>query len=781
MLITEDEAKDLKTWVIKKLEDMYVTSLMTLRGFLWTLDSDADSDVLADYVLALIRADTPEPELRANAIENLEDFLKQNTTSFVDETFTAIRTKAYIPGYIVPPAPVIAVQPFTAPTGPAVYGSTGVRGEGYDGGGQQSRKRSYNDRHEERAGHESHYGRGDRQMKSMRRSDMGNGRGGPFQGRPDRDFQNSTNMPEAQFPSSTGFPGMPMPPVGMPFDPNDPIGAMFAMQAMGFPPLPGMPTLAQAASPTGYSQPEGQSFSGSPTNGNGRIRSRCRDYDTKGVCTRGNSCPYEHGNHIVVPSQQEEYDPNNSVMMDIHTPTRATNSLSNSTFLRGTAQDRGRGRGRGDRGGQNGQRRNRADFSQAGPNHDRSITTVVVEQIPEESFDEKAVREFFSDFGKIDEVSMQAYKRLALVKYEDYQSAKRAYESPKVIFDNRFVKVYWYNPNTVPTVPTNGTAAKAASPTTSSKPEEPAFDREKFERDSLAAQKKLEERKALQRETEAKRKEIEQQKEELDRKKADEKKKLEDKLRAKGLSLDDIGLETSSDTSKVPNGTPNGKASAHTEALRAQLAKLEEEARSMGLDPNEAPYSRGRGRGRGRGSYRGWEGFAGRGAGFDSSRGGYRGRGGPRGGRGGGAYNLDNRSKKIKVEGLVFDEDKDEGMRHFLIGIGEFENIKTSASKDSQVITFKDRFTAEKLMYGPKDIPGVGKVEFSWINTPLPPVVMPAAKHDEDGVGDADMDMGGVTADSEDGRDIGAGGHHGHGQAEVDYDVAEEDERWMVS
>ena len=354
-------------------------------------------------------------------------------------------------------------------------------------------------------------------------------------------------------------------------------------------------------------------------------------------------------------------------MMDIQTPTRATNGLSSSTSLRATAQDRGRGRGRGDRSGQNGQRRNRADFSQAGPNHDRSITTVVVEQIPEESFDENAVRDFFSDFGNIEEVTMQAYKRLALVKYEDYQSAKRAYESPKVIFDNRFVKVYWYNPNTIPTVPTNGIAAKAASPTTSSKPEELAFDREKFERDSLAAQKKLEERKALQRETEAKRKELEKQKEELDKKKADEKKKLEDKLRAKGLSFGDIGLETPSDTSKVPNGTANGKASAHTEALRAQLAKLEEEARSMGLDPNEAPNSRGRGRGRGRGSYRGWEGFAGRGAGFDSSRGGYRGRGGSRGGRGGGAYNLDNRSKKIKVEGLMFDEDKDEGMRHFLI------------------------------------------------------------------------------------------------------------------
>ena len=38
--------------------------------------SDADSDVLADYVLALVRADTPESELRLNVIENLEDFLR---------------------------------------------------------------------------------------------------------------------------------------------------------------------------------------------------------------------------------------------------------------------------------------------------------------------------------------------------------------------------------------------------------------------------------------------------------------------------------------------------------------------------------------------------------------------------------------------------------------------------------------------------------------------------------------------------------------------------------
>lgn len=42
--------------------------------------SDADSDVLADYVLALVRAETAEPELRLSAISNLEDFLQDSTS-----------------------------------------------------------------------------------------------------------------------------------------------------------------------------------------------------------------------------------------------------------------------------------------------------------------------------------------------------------------------------------------------------------------------------------------------------------------------------------------------------------------------------------------------------------------------------------------------------------------------------------------------------------------------------------------------------------------------------
>lgn len=46
--------------------------------FFFEFSSDADSDVLADYVLALIRSDAPDEEIRQASIENLEDFLKES-------------------------------------------------------------------------------------------------------------------------------------------------------------------------------------------------------------------------------------------------------------------------------------------------------------------------------------------------------------------------------------------------------------------------------------------------------------------------------------------------------------------------------------------------------------------------------------------------------------------------------------------------------------------------------------------------------------------------------
>lgn len=341
----------------------------------------------------------------------------------------------------------------------------------------------------------------------------------------------------------------------------------------------------------------------------------------------------------------------------MQTTSPVANGKHTSNESRSNGLTRGSGRGRGDRAVFVPRKPNRADFSHAGPNHDRSVTTIVVEQIPEERFDEQSVRDFFSEFGSITEVTMQPYKRLALVKYDDYTSARKAYDSPKVIFDNRFVKVYWYKPGSLPTPPVT-----AKGPSESSKPreEEPPFDKEEFERNAMAAQKKLEEKKAQMKEMEAKRQILEKQKEELAQKQAEEKRRLLEKLKAKGITGD------TTMTDSAVNGSSNAddsKVSAHTKALREKVAELEAEAKSLGLDSALSDYApRGRGRGRGRGSYRGWEGFAGHAGAFDSPRG----RGGFRG-RGGGKYNLDNRTKKVAVSGVEFNAEKDESLRSYLL------------------------------------------------------------------------------------------------------------------
>lgn len=534
--------------------------------------------------------------------------------------------------------------------------------------------------------------------------------------------------------------------------------------------------------------------------------------------------------------QCAEYDPKNSGMLDITRMSTDTNGHSKLSGRRGSEPNRG-SRGRGDRGGNGNPRRNRAEFSHNGPNHDHSITTIVVEQIPEEDFNEQTVRGFFSTFGNISEVTMQPYKRLALVKYEDYGGARRAYDSPKVIFDNRFVKVYWYKPDNAnaASIPINGDSSKSSADKPSvdvSGAEEQPYDKEKFERDAMAAQKRLDEKKSLLRETEAKRHALEKQREDLARRQADEKRKLMEKLAAKGR-LKDMEIDPSSQspdlTKNSANDSDDGNVSAQTKALRAQVAALEAEARSLGLDSvvNEDPWAyRGRGRGRGRGSYRGWEAFGGRGASFDSSRGGFRGgRGGYRGGRSGGAYNLDNRTRKVGVAGITFDVDKDEALRQYLLvsptffiyallwlrgkriyprkpilrywrnkqltrekknqqGIGEFEAIDSPPDRvDFQIITFKDRFTAERFLHGTKDIPGVGQVELNWVNNTPSSSYPPIAGAGTGGSLSSSLHGGGAKSEGatsveptvemdDSGADRGAG--------EVDYDVAEEDDRWMV-
>ena len=484
------------------------------------------------------------------------------------------------------------------------------------------------------------------------------GRGGYVAGRPPP--MKSQAMPSQEFP---GMPGMPSPPPGMPpFDPNNPMAALLAMQAMGFP-VPGLAPFPTPKSPMGR---------GTPGNPIPPKRPRCKDYDNKGFCAKGNTCPSEHGEHSIwVPpvSKADEYDPTNANLMSVIESNSSTASGGLNQFRGG---DRGRGRGgihRGDaRTFNNPSRRGgRAEFSSDRPNYDKNNTKIVVEQIPEEKFSEDEVRGFFSEFGNILDVSMRPYKRLAIIKFEDWDSAQAAYKSPKVIFDNRFVKVYWFSnteslpqPPAVPT--TNGSAKNGAStpdtPALARATSEPQIDIEEFARKQEEVQKAHEEKQKKLREMEAARKELEKRQEDLLKSQAEAKRKLMAKLAAKRGQSGSPVTGSENEASAEPENP--------TDKLKKQLAALEAEAQSLGIDyslSDDTSSWSGRGRGRGRGGYRGRGTFVPRGF-----RGGYRGRGGTPFAASGRSFNLDNRPKTVGLTGIDFsDPEKDESLRQYLL------------------------------------------------------------------------------------------------------------------
>lgn len=101
--------------------------------------------------------------------------------------------------------------------------------------------------------------------------------------------------------------------------------------------------------------------------------------------------------------------------------------------------------------------------------------------------------------------------------------------------------------------------------------------------------------------------------------------------------------------------------------------------------------------------------------------------------------------------------------------MGEFEAIETHPDRpDTQVVTFKDRPTAETFMYGIHDIPLVGKMDFAWFNAPSVSGQATLKQSEADG----DTGMIGTRVD-DDHADKG----NTLANAEVDYDVAE-DEVW---
>ncbi|KAH8165238.1 hypothetical protein CIB48_g2999 [Xylaria polymorpha] len=667
MLFVEADAPLVKAWIVKRLEN----------------NSDADADVLADYVLALLKHDGDVEAIRKLFEAEIPDFLREDAAAFTNDVLQAVKYRSYLPG--APPAPPAERKPqFPAPAR-----ARGDRDEG-DVEFILNSQPPY--------GHP---------YKQPRRGGGFGQRGGRYED-PYGPRSHRGPPPFLKSPGSVHY-GTPLPFGPPPIDANSILENIQILQSL----LPSAMDLPQPA------------YSGAAVPPLHRRKQRCRDYDTKGYCSRGSSCNFEHGTQLYtlppMSAAVDEYDPNNAALSlapyDVQPPLAgqqldtANIQLPPSTNRREPKKSR--------------RIKGRAPFAASGPNHDKTKRAIVVQNIPNENFTEDQVREYFSQFGDIVEVSMQNQNRLAMIKFDSWGAANAAWSSPKVIFDNRFVKVYWYKEEGSDEAMSNGKPAKNAtnghvdeSTPAGKSVIDPEIDLEEFYRKQLEAQKVYDGKMKKRQEIELERQELEERQKKLRERQAEAKRQLQAKLRANGIEDDP------SSPAKVStlNESRDKKPSAETEALRAQLAALEQEANQLGIDPDDnhddvpswAPRGRGRGRGfRGRGTFapralRGTYGYRGRGGTVEARHAAYA------------AYSLDNRPKIVALSGVDFTmPENDEALRQYLFSVAEFKEVHTAPALTH--VTFKDRKTAEKFMFGisaNNSIHGIeGKIEPIWAKT----------------------------------------------------------------
>jgi RNA recognition motif-containing protein len=269
----------------------------------------------------------------------------------------------------------------------------GLLGQYHDAAASRKRKAS---EHET----EEHYGTaaaGAKRVNNGARSSL-RGSAPPFQPQ----TGSPAFAPNAHNALFSGLPNLPPFPPG-PLPPADFISMMAAFGKA----MPGMPPLPVLK----------------------KNKEKCSHYYTKGHCALGTLCQFVHGDDAkFVPGDDPGFlhgdDATPANRIPEYDPQQSALSMQQQTTSRTIVNGRH---------GTNGTHANSV-----------SRRALVVERIPEESHNAGNVRAYFSQFGTITEVKSQVNR--AIVTFEDHASAQKALDSPKAVFDNRFVKVSWYQP-----------------------------------------------------------------------------------------------------------------------------------------------------------------------------------------------------------------------------------------------------------------------------------------------------------------------------------------------
>uniref|UniRef100_A0A8C9QUZ3 RNA binding motif protein 26 n=1 Tax=Scleropages formosus TaxID=113540 RepID=A0A8C9QUZ3_SCLFO len=278
---------------------------------------DADPSALAKYVLALVKKDKKEKELKALCVDQLDVFLQKETQTFVDKLFEAINSKSYLPQYEQISATIrtedhqrqvkddlrkeesnkeddrekkFSRRVTHSPQQSSSRYRDNRRGDErkkddrfrkWDYDRIPSRRDSYRDRYNRRRGRS--YSRSRSRSWSKDRP---------------RDRERSRSRSRSSSHSRTKSRGKPYL-LCIPMERNTPASLVPDVPSSHFP-VPTISSTITVIAPKHHGNSSTETWSEFPEDSGPPQRKRCRDYDEKGFCMRGDMCPFDHGNDPVV-------------------------------------------------------------------------------------------------------------------------------------------------------------------------------------------------------------------------------------------------------------------------------------------------------------------------------------------------------------------------------------------------------------------------------------------------------------------------------------------------
>ncbi|KAH9937502.1 uncharacterized protein B0H18DRAFT_970925 [Fomitopsis serialis] len=387
----------------------------------------------------------------------------------------------------------------------------------------------------------------------------------------------------------------------------------------------------------------------------------------------------------------------------------------------------------------------------------RNDKTLVVEKIPEDKLSLGSVNEWFKRFGTVTNVAVDAVSAKALVTFSNHDQALAAWKSEDAVFGNRFVKVFWHRPMgahgqagqralaaSAPLVA--NLAVKDASPAASASASTEASTSQPVPSTSTRARKPSTAPSAAAA-LAAKQKLLEQQIAEqkslmaqLSTTSGEEKKTIMTRLRKLGEEMKPSSStpQTPPPTSSTPPAPAIKKARSATPSVEDKL-RLERERLDKELELHAVAATDGEGEENteelkamlaklkaeaaslglsdaAEGTYpssthRPYRGRA-RGR---VLRGGYR--GAMRGGPPRGSMKLDLRPKKLLLKGIS--GDNVQAVRDWYEPGGQVESVDTTDDGDT-IVGFKSRMAAEQALSKGTSISTIGQVQISWYQTQQP-------------------------------------------------------------